>query len=120
MRSDKSLQFLEKMQKVQSLFWLLLALLKLIADVEAIVGGRNAQVPPYDDPVVFVNHVNRYSRVEGFFNPSNQLYTFRGIRYADPPVRENRFLRPKMKRLKGDVDARRNAPPCPQPDFYGK
>lgn len=87
--------------------------------VDAIIGGRHAKVPPFDDPVVFVNHVGRYSRVEGYFNPSTSLYTFRGIRYADPPVRENRFLRPKIKRLVGDVDARRNAPPCPQPDYYG-
>lgn len=89
-------------------------------EIYAIVGGQRAKVPPYDDPVVFVNHIGRYSRVEGYFNPITQLYTFRGIRYADPPTRENRFLRPRLKRLVGDVDARRNAPPCPQPDYYGK
>lgn len=85
----------------------------------SIVGGRFAAIPPYDDPVVFVNHVGKFSRVEGYHNPSTGLYTFRGIKYADPPVRENRFLRPKLKRLSGNVDARRNAPPCPQPDYYG-
>lgn len=97
-----------------------ISLLNLINFGYAIVGGRHAQVPPYDDPVVFVNHVGRYSRVQGFFNPVTSLYTFRGIKYADPPTRENRFLRPKRKRLLGDVDARKNAPPCPQPDFYGE
>lgn len=99
---------------------LLISILLIICvnESESIVGGRNAQVPPYDDPVVFVNHVGRYSRVQGYFNPSTSLYTFRGIKYADPPMRENRFLRPKRKRLVGDVDARRNAPPCPQPDYY--
>lgn len=89
-----------------------------ISPGEAIVGGRNAAVPPFDDPVVFVNHVGRFSRVQGFHNPVTGLYTFRGIKYADPPVRENRFLRPKLKRLSGDVSALHNAPPCPQPDYY--
>ncbi|KAG5679082.1 hypothetical protein PVAND_008677 [Polypedilum vanderplanki] len=108
------------MHKVQTSFLLLLIAIIQFEEVLTIVGGRNAKLPPYDDPVVFVNHVGRYSRVEGYFNSATQLYTFRGIRYADPPVRENRFLRPKLKRLKGNVDARKNAPPCPQPDFYGK
>lgn len=86
----------------------------------AIVGGRHAKVPPYDDPVVFVNHVGKYSRVQGYFNPTTSLYIFRGIKYADPPTRENRFVRPKRKRLVGDVDARKHAPPCPQTGFYGE
>lgn len=85
-----------------------------------IVGGRHSAVPPYDDPVVFVNHVGRFSRVEGFHNTRTGLYAFRGIKYADPPIRENRFLRPRLKRLSGDVDAKRNPPPCPQPDYYGE
>lgn len=85
-----------------------------------IIGGRHAAIPPFDDPVVFVNHIGRFSRVEGYHNPSTGLYTFRGIKYADPPIHENRFLRPRSKRLSGDVDARRNAPPCPQPAYYGK
>lgn len=91
-----------------------------LSKVDAIFGGRPAKVPPYDDPVVFINNVGRFSRVQGYFNPSTGLYTFRGIRYAEPPVRENRFMRPTLKRLKGDVDARKNAPPCPQPDYYSK
>jgi hypothetical protein len=106
------------MHKVQTFLFSLLALFLVFDGVSAIVGGRHSKLPPYDDPVVFVNHVGRYSRVEGHFNTATQLYTFRGIRYADPPVRENRFLRPRLKRLMGDVDARKNAPPCPQPDFY--
>jgi hypothetical protein len=88
------------------------------SQVSAIVGGRHAKVPPFDDPVVFVNHVGRFSRVEGHHNPYTGLYTFRGIKYADSPARENRFLRPKSKRLSGDISALRNAPPCPQPDYY--
>lgn len=96
----------------------LISLLNLINFGYAIVGGQNAQIPPYDDPVVFVNHVGKYSRVQGYFNPNTALYIFRGIKYADPPTRENRFLRPRRRRLTGDVDARKNAPPCPQPDYY--
>ncbi|CRL03013.1 CLUMA_CG016166, isoform A [Clunio marinus] len=95
-----------------------LILLVSIETIFGIVGGRHAAVPPYDDPVVFVNHVGRIARVEGYQNPSTGLYTFRGIKYADPPIRENRFMRPRMKRLSGDIDGRKNAPPCPQPDFY--
>lgn len=95
-------------------------LLNFIKSGYSIVGGRHSKLPPYDDPVVFINHVGRYSRVQGYFNSITSLYTFRGIKYADPPTRENRFLRPKKKRLVGDVDARKNAPPCPQPDFYGE
>lgn len=90
------------------------------SSVHAILGGRFAAIPPYNDPVVFVNHVGRFSRIEGYQNPSTGFYTFRGIRYADPPVRENRFLRPRLKRLDGDINAKLNAPPCPQPDYYGE
>lgn len=97
-----------------------IAIFTIFPEALCIVGGQHAAVPPYDDPVVFVNHIGRFSRVEGYYNPSTGLYTFRGIKYADAPVRENRFLRPRLKRLSGDVDARRNAPPCPQPDYYGK
>jgi hypothetical protein len=96
------------------------SLLSSIKFSYSIVGGRRSKIPPYDDPVVFVNHVGKYSRVQGYFNSITSLYTFRGIKYADSPTRENRFLRPKRKRLVGDVDARKNAPPCPQPDFYGE
>lgn len=106
------------MHQIQTCLVIFFSICKL-NQINAIVGGQHAKVPPYDDPVVFVNHVGRYSRVEGYFNTVTQLYTFRGIKYADSPAFENRFLRPRLKRLMGDVDARRNAPPCPQPDYYG-
>jgi carboxylesterase type B len=83
-----------------------------------IVGGRKSAVPPLDDPVVFVNYAGRFARVEGYRDRGTNLYTFRGLKYADPPIRENRFLRPKYKRLVGDVDAKKYGPPCPQPDYY--
>lgn len=44
------------------------------------------------------------------------LYSFLGIRYAEPPIDENRFVRPQYKRLQGDINATRFGPPCPQPD----
>lgn len=115
-----SVQFCTRMNRVAKIFLCCSATFSFIPFAVCIVGGRNAAVPPFDDPVVFVNHVGRFARVEGFHNPSTGLYAFRGVKYADPPVRENRFLRPRSKRLSGDVDARRNAPPCPQPDYYGE
>lgn len=44
------------------------------------------------------------------------MYSFLGIRYASPPVGEDRFLRPKFLRLQGDINATLYGPPCPQPD----
>lgn len=44
------------------------------------------------------------------------LYSFLGLRYAEPPLGENRFLRPKYQRLQGDINATLFGPPCPQPD----
>lgn len=114
------LQLLSSMHRVEKLFVFCATFVLMPSALDAIMGGRHAAVPPYDDPVVFVNHVGRFSRVEGYHNPTNGHYTFRGIRYADPPVRENRFLRPRSRKLSGDVDARRYAPPCPQPDYYGE
>lgn len=114
-----SLQFSLKMSSEQKLFSVCLSFNFFVIGL-CIVGGKNAAVPPFDDPVVFVNHIGRFSRVEGFHNPTTGLYAFRGIKYADPPIRENRFLRPRSKRLTGDVDATRNPPPCPQPDYYGE
>ena len=108
------------MKRVETFIILALTVFSFIFEVSGIVGGRFAAVPPFNDPVVFVNHVGRFARVEGHQDLSTGLYTFRGIKYAEPPVRENRFLRPRSKRLSGDLDARRNAPPCPQPAYYGK
>ena len=115
-----SFQFLPRMKRDVKRLLACLSTLFIFSSANCIVGGRHAAVPPFDDPVVFVNHIGRFSRVEGYHDRFTGLYVFRGIKYADPPVRENRFLRPRSKRLSGDVDARRNAPPCPQPDYYGK
>ncbi|XP_055611398.1 pyrethroid hydrolase Ces2a [Uranotaenia lowii] len=95
---------------------LLLLLTVVIKRSEAIVGGNQAAPPPVDDPVVFVRFVGKSARVEGTRNRQTGLYAFRGIRYADAPVGEFRFQRPRFKRLSGDVDAINNGPPCPQPE----
>lgn len=84
--------------------------------VKRIVGGKQAAAPPIDDPVVFTHVYSRDARIEGLKNTKTGLYTFFGIRYAEPPVGNNRFLRPKYKRLEGDLTAIIFGPPCPQPD----
>ena len=99
---------------------LLCCLFNLFQLTECIVGGRKSKKPPVDDPVVFINYVGRYARVEGLKDRITGLYSFKGMRYADPPINENRFLRPKYRRLTGDVNATRNGPPCPQPDYYNE
>ncbi|KAG5886054.1 hypothetical protein JTB14_009503 [Gonioctena quinquepunctata] len=81
--------------------------------VRRIVGGSPADVPPADDPVVFTNFAGKSARVQGVLNFPH--YVFRGIRYAHPPTRKNRFLRPQQKFLEGIVNATANAPPCIQP-----
>lgn len=86
--------------------------------VKRIVGGRESARPPPDDPVVFAHMYERDARVEGFRNKQNGIYNFLGIRYADPPVGPNRFLRPNYRRLEGDIMALKYGPPCPQPDQY--
>lgn len=59
--------------------------------VRRIVGGQPADVPPPDDPVVFVKHNGRFARIEGIRNPREYHYHFRGIRFAEAPVEKRRF-----------------------------
>lgn len=47
------------------------------------------------------------------------LYSFLGIRFAEPPIGQFRFRRPQYKRLEGDVNATVYGLPCPQPDSAG-
>lgn len=60
---------------------------------------------------LFAFHVNR-SEVSG-------LYSFLGIRFAEPPIGQFRFRRPQYKRLEGDINATVFGMPCPQPDSAG-
>ncbi|XP_017834845.1 carboxylesterase 1F [Drosophila busckii] len=83
--------------------------------VKRIVGGKQAKAPPVDDPVVFARLFDRDARVEGFRNPHTRIYSFLGLRYAEPPVGQLRYARPVYKRLAGDLDAKRHGPPCIQP-----
>lgn len=47
------------------------------------------------------------------------VYSFLGIRFADAPIGENRFRRPRFKYLEGDINATIYGDPCPQPDSSG-
>lgn len=87
--------------------------------VKRIVGGKFAAAPPPDDPVIFTNAYNRNARIEGYRSEVSGLYTFLGIRFADPPIGQQRFRRPKYKRLQGDINATIYGAPCPQPDSAG-
>lgn len=63
----------------------------LIIRRKRIVGGIPALQPPEDDPVVFVNKNNRHARIVGSRDPNKGFYTFRGIRFGQPPTGQNRF-----------------------------
>lgn len=84
--------------------------------VKRIVGGVQAALPPPDDPVVFVRLYGRNARVEGFRDRTNGLYSFLGLRYAEPPLGVDRFMRPRFLHLRGDINGTKFGPPCPQPD----
>lgn len=57
-----------------------------------------------------------FSNVSSCRNNFTGLYSFLGIRYAEAPLRDDRFLRPRYKRLSGDINATKYGPPCLQPD----
>lgn len=59
--------------------------------VRRIVGGRAAAPPPEDDPVVFVYKDDHDARVLGTRERPAGFYTYRGLRYAEPPVGLYRF-----------------------------
>ncbi|XP_050296875.1 carboxylesterase 4A [Anthonomus grandis grandis] len=81
--------------------------------VRRIVGGEVANYPPFDDPVVYVRFNGKSARVQG--SREYPHYVFKGIKYAQPPVGPDRFLRPKEKFLEGEVRATVYSPPCIQP-----
>lgn len=87
--------------------------------VKRIVGGKLAAAPPPDDPVIFTNAYNRNARIEGYRSEMSGLYSFLGIRFAQPPIGQHRFRRPIFKRLEGDINATVYGDPCPQPDSAG-
>lgn len=59
--------------------------------IKRIVGGIEAEKPPEDDPVVFVDENNRNSRVYGVRDPDKGFYVFKGIRFGEAPVGRHRF-----------------------------
>lgn len=80
-------------------FFILLLCSSLIIDArdadlirrKRIVGGIAAAQPPKDDPVVFVNKNDRHARIIGNRDPDKGFYTFRGIRFGEPPIGRARF-----------------------------
>lgn len=88
----------------------------LVPHLHGIIGGRQAAEPPVDDPVVFIRHAHRFARIEGTKSMTTGIYSFRGIHYADAPIGQYRFMRPRFRRPEGDLNATLNGPPCPQPD----
>ncbi|XP_059608171.1 venom carboxylesterase-6 [Phlebotomus argentipes] len=83
--------------------------------VKRIVGGMRAEAPPVDDPVVFVHQPTKTIRIEGLQQDFTGFYSFLGIPYADPPTGRNRFVKARLRKLFGDVQATRYPSPCPQP-----
>ncbi|XP_025830313.1 neuroligin-2-like isoform X2 [Agrilus planipennis] len=57
--------------------------------VRRIVGGYPAKMPPYDDPLVFINFAGRFAKVRGVLDFPH--YVFRGLRFAEPPIKKERF-----------------------------
>ncbi|CAH1403699.1 unnamed protein product [Nezara viridula] len=105
----------------------LLCLVAANSRVRRIVGGEKAQEPPSpseqipfttpepDDssPLVFVKTNRRRAEVVGNRNPDG-TYSFLGIRYAMPPTKNRRFVRPLRLKPKGLIVANKFGPPCPQ------
>nr|XP_012231334.1 PREDICTED: liver carboxylesterase 2 isoform X1 [Linepithema humile]XP_012231335.1 PREDICTED: liver carboxylesterase 2 isoform X2 [Linepithema humile] len=110
--------------RVKSLFLLLLCLSIHAKDInlireKRIVGGIAAAPPPEDDPVVFVNKNDRYARIIGSRDPDKGFYTFRGIRFGQPPTGRDRFQRATPVHLEGEYNATTWGPACPQPSHDG-
>lgn len=70
---------------------LLITSSKCLRRQKRIVGGNAAVKPPIDDPVVFVNKNGRDARIVGIKDQNSGYYSFRGIRYAEPPIGLHRF-----------------------------
>lgn len=59
------------------------------------------------------------STSQNFRNSVSGLYSFLAIPFAYPPIGNDRFRRPRFKRLEGDINATVYGQPCPQPDSEG-
>lgn len=57
--------------------------------VRRIVGGDPAELPPEDDPVVFVRFAGHSAKITGVREFPH--YVFRGVRYAHAPKGKDRF-----------------------------
>lgn len=57
--------------------------------VRRIVGGAPAQVPPADDPKVYLRFAGKAAQIKGVLDQPH--YVFRGIRYGLKPSGKDRF-----------------------------
>lgn len=57
--------------------------------VKRIVGGSPAELPPEDDPLIFLQFAGKSASIRGVREFPH--YVFRGIRYAQPPTGRDRF-----------------------------
>lgn len=62
--------------------------------VKRIVGGKAAELPPEDDPVVYLHFAGKSASVRGVREFPH--YVFRGIRFAHSPTGRDRFQVDKL------------------------
>lgn len=108
---------MKNLQLISAIF-LILCISALAKDwshvrVRRIIGGKPANIPPADDPVVYTRFNGKTAKVRGVLDFPH--YVFRGIPYAKPPLGKLRFMRPQEHFLEGDVDATTFSAPCVQP-----
>lgn len=108
----------------------------ILSRQKRIIGGRPADPPPdanlnnaaedqtgwghiQDKPVIFIDDDEQSARIYGASqsktSDEKKYYAFKGIPYAEPPLNELRFQRPKRRYLEGDISAEKNGQPCLQP-----
>ncbi|KRT82713.1 hydrolase [Oryctes borbonicus] len=115
--------FLKQYSRMQTSSYLIIVLYLLLLcsqniqcrsnRVRRIVGGIEADVAPFDEPVAYVNYGEKTATVRGLLDAPH--YSFRGLRYGQSPVGIHRFQRPIKYVLEGDYNATEYPPPCIQP-----
>lgn len=68
------------------------------------------------DNVVVIKEDTRNSKVTGVKERNGQI-SFKGIRYAEPPTKRNRFVRPVLKYMSGEIDATKYGNFCLQGQY---
>lgn len=70
--------------------------------VRRIIGGLEADVAPFDEPVAYLRYAERSATVRGVLDAPH--YSFRGIRYAHSPVGVNRFQVGRLCSIKFSIN----------------